>query len=131
MVAANLSAAIAPIRADGAGYCRRVTWTKLGERREDRLWRGAVLRCVGVYPHEGLVDFMLVDVPHVGAFGLLVTTGSKAGLLLAVVPDEARLPDCPGAVSASWLLANWTERIYDTDPDTVMVSDGYPAPDIA
>ena len=106
-------------------------WTKLAERREDHLWRGAVLRCEGVYPHEGVVDFMLVDVPHVGAFALLVTTGSKAGLVLAVVPDEARSPEHPGAVSTSWLLANWTERIYGGDPDSIMVSDGYPVPEVA
>lgn len=63
-----------------------------------------------------------------GPFGLLVTIGCKAGLLLAVVPDEARSPEYPVAVSASLLLANWTERIYTTDPDGAMVSDGYPVP---
>ena len=125
----TISPVSGPVCADG--YGRRVTWTKLAAWREEHLWRGAVLRCAGVHPHEGVVDFMLVDVAPVGAFALLVTTGYKAGLLLAVLPDEARSPQHPGAVSTSWLLANWTERIYGTDPDTVMVSGGYPAPEVA
>jgi hypothetical protein len=103
-----------------------VTWTKLGDHPDERIWRGTVFRCRGVYPHEEVVDFLLVDIPHLAGFGLVVATGYKAGLPLAVLPEEARIHDEKvKAISASWLLANWTERIYDCDPHDVYVIDGY------
>ena len=99
----------------------RVRWTRLADHHDEKIWRGAVLRCRGLYPHEEVVDFLLVDIPYLDGFGLVVSTGYKAGLLLAVLPEEAQVPDDKvKAISASWLFANWTERIYEGgDPHDV------------
>jgi hypothetical protein len=101
-----------------------VTWTRLADHPDEKIWRGAVFRCRGVYPHEEVVDFLLVDIPHLDGFGLVVSTGYKAGLLLAVLPEEARAQgEKAKAISTSWLVVNWTERIFECDPHDVYVLD--------
>jgi hypothetical protein len=103
-----------------------VTWTKLVDHPDKKIWRGTVFRCRGTYPHEEVVDFLLVDIPHVKGFELVVSTGYKAGLLLTALPEAAWVPDEKvEAISASWLIANWTERIYECDPHDVHMIDEY------
>ena len=61
------------------------------------LKRGMVLRLPGAYPHEEYVDLMLVELPGGDRrFGLLVTTGHKAGLVLVKLPQKAELAGASG-----------------------------------
>ncbi|MFF2897686.1 Imm45 family immunity protein [Streptomyces sp. NPDC057966] len=69
----------------------------------------------------------LADLPpdSDGRMGLVATTGYKAGLWVASLPDEAFAAERPWALSAAWLRDNWTARIYaETDPAKILVRPG-------
>ena len=73
-----------------------------------------ILRLPGAYPHEEYVDLILVELPDGDRrFGLLVTTGHKAGLVLVKLPQEAELAGASG-INRNWLVDNWHQWIYET-----------------
>ena len=88
-----------------------------------------VLRLPGAYPHEEYVDLMLVELPGGDRrFGLLVTTGHKAGLVLVKLPQKAELAGASG-ISREWVVDNWNRWIYETcRTDEVYLIENYPAP---
>ena len=53
------------------------------------LTHGTVFRFPGSYPHEKYVDLILVEFPDSDRkFGLVVSTGHKAGLILIKLPKS-------------------------------------------
>lgn len=93
------------------------------------LRRGMILRLPGAYPHEEYVDLMLAELPAGDRrFGLLVTTGHKAGLVLVKLPQEAELAGASG-ISRKWVVDNWNQWIYETClADEVYLIENYPVP---
>ncbi|MFV3318795.1 Imm45 family immunity protein [Pseudomonas sp. NY15374] len=87
--------------------------------------RGPVFRAKGSYPYEEVVDFMVFEtLEEDRRFGLMVTTGYKAGLPLIILPGESNA-GCLG-LSREWVVANWGRWIYpDCDISKVLVIDGY------
>jgi len=82
---------------------------------EGNIQRGCVLRCRGSQPYEAYVDFMLMEYPcgEDRRYALLVVSGYKAGLVFAVLPEEANAG--PG-ITAGWLKANWPKWGYAECP---------------
>lgn len=76
-----------------------------------------------------MVDLMLFDNPdEQHPHGLMVCTGRKAGLILALLPPESRHPNLRG-VHTEWLVSEWTHWVYvDCPVENVRVLRRYPAP---
>ena len=93
------------------------------------LAHGTVFRFPGSYPHEKYVDLMLVEFPDSDRkFGLVVSTGHKAGLLLNKLPKEAESNHFAG-IDRQWVIDNWNKWIYETcNIDDVYVIKNYPVP---
>lgn len=73
--------------------------------------RGAVFRVRGKYPYEKSVDFMIFDTQlEDRPYGLIVTSGYKAGLILIYLPEESYSAD--GGIDKEWVISNWEEWIY-------------------
>lgn len=87
--------------------------------------RGSVFRAYGKYPYEGTVDFMVFEtLDQDRRFGLMVTTGYKAGLPLIHLPAESN--EGVSGLSKDWVIANWAKWIYpDCDVSQVAVFEGY------
>ncbi|WP_268947880.1 Imm45 family immunity protein [Pseudomonas fulva] len=63
--------------------------TTLLECSNEVFRRGTVFRAKGSYPYEEVVDFMVFETLDEDCrFGLMVTTGYKAGLPLVWLPRE-------------------------------------------
>lgn len=99
--------------------------TKLIDCTSDAFQRGSVFRVPGKYPYEETVDFMVFEILEEDRrFGLMVTTGYKAGLTLVRLPAESNHGTF--GLSKEWVLANWAKWIYpDSDISQVNVFDGY------
>ncbi|MCE5981681.1 MULTISPECIES: Imm45 family immunity protein [unclassified Pseudomonas] len=99
--------------------------TKLLECSSEVFSCGTVFRARGSYPYEEVVDFMVFNtLDEDRCFGLMVTTGYKAGLPLVWLPGESNA-GCLG-LSREWVLANWGKWIYpDCEISQVLVIDGY------
>jgi hypothetical protein len=91
--------------------------------------RGTVFRFPAKWPYESMVDLMLFSNPYEERpHGLIVTTGHKAGLVLVLLPRESTHPE-GDAVSAAWLVSEWSKWIYpDCAVADVHVMLHYPAP---
>ncbi|GBR04064.1 hypothetical protein HW511_08080 [Asaia siamensis] len=100
-------------------------FTKITLLKRDFVSSGCVFRLPARYPYESIVDFMLCRVPSSDSyFGLIVTTGYKAGIIFQLLPAEC-LHDS-AAVSLSWIKDNWNKWIYeDCSIDEVLFSEGY------
>jgi len=79
----------------------------------ETLQRGDVIRCIGTYPYEDYVDFMLIEYPfnQINQYALLVDSGYKAGLIFVVWPEQANNKEGPG-VNIDWLKINWSKWGY-------------------
>lgn len=104
--------------------------TRLVDSKTPALGHGAVFRCPAKWPYENVVDFMVFENPLTDrSFGLMVTTGMKAGLILVLLPEDCKTPE-PGVhgLSTQWVVANWAEWIYPECPvDQVLLLDHYPS----
>jgi len=102
---------------------------KLIEVPGDDLANGCVFRFEGQWPHEACVDLMLVSMPDdFSQFGLVVTTGHKAGLLLVRLPRECESVHSVG-VRHEWLVSNWSTWVYpECDVADVWLLRRYPVP---
>lgn len=82
---------------------------KLINYQEDIIFRGTIVRCKGVYPYEGIVDFLLCDL--IEEFGLIVCSGYKAGLMFCKFPSESLSTKAKG-IDTQWLKENWYKWGY-------------------
>jgi hypothetical protein len=87
---------------------------------------GTVFRLPAKWPYENVVDFMVFDTADAARpFGLVVTTGYKAGLILVRLPAESVAAET-GGLSAKWVIENWHHGIYPECPvGEVYVVPGY------
>ena len=83
---------------------------RLLDLSDDFLIVGDVIRLSDNYdlgPGSGPVDLLIFDPRENDAgLGLMVTSGYKAGLVFAVLPEESRFEKKPG-LSKAWLIENW------------------------
>lgn len=84
---------------------------KLIESGESSIWRGNIFRVRGIYPYEDIVDFMVFETQQDDRpYGLLVSSGYKAGLILVRLPEESCSAD--GGLDKKWIIENWEKWIY-------------------
>lgn len=98
---------------------------KLLESKGGSIWRGNIFRVRGKYPYEELVDFMVFETQSDDRpYGLIVTSGYKAGLVLVYLPKESSSVE--GGVDKEWIASNWNKWIYpDCNVSDVYLLDGY------
>lgn len=85
---------------------------KLLEYDKKSISRGMVFRLPGQWPYESFVDFMVIDLAdRERPFGLVVTSGYKAGLILVSLPNESNSEE-GRALSTKWIISNWNKWIY-------------------
>lgn len=85
---------------------------KLIEYKVDVIKHGDVLSMPGKWPYESYVDFMVFYQPEEERpFGLIVSSGYKAGLILVKLPNECLSP-CKQGIDRNWLIKNWANWIY-------------------
>lgn len=103
-------------------------WVKLVNSYTDCLPHGTVLRLLGKYPYEDIVDFMVFDpLRDDKGQALIVSSGYKAGLLLVVLPVES-LGDGHRTIDRDWLIKNWAHWVYpECDVNDVYICDAYEA----
>ncbi|UVJ42906.1 Imm45 family immunity protein [Pseudomonas sp. LS1212] len=91
----------------------------------DFVLRGSILRVPGKWPYEKCVDFMIFETQDEDRpYGLMISSGYKAGLILIRLPKEGCLDG--GGVSKAWLISNWDKWVYpDCDVADVYLIDGY------
>lgn len=91
------------------------------------LWPGNVLRFPGRYPYEDLVDFMVFDIPaSERAYGLIVTSGYKAGSVVVHFPKESFSEQ--GGINKEWVVVNWGGWVYgECDVSEVYLIERYEA----
>ena len=79
----------------------------------------------GKYPYEEWVDFMVYEVPaDERGYGLIVTSGYKAGSVVVHLPKESHSESC--GLSKDWVVANWSKWIYpECDISSVYLIDRY------
>ncbi|MFJ4347727.1 Imm45 family immunity protein [Pseudomonas sp. NPDC089401] len=101
---------------------------RLIEHPRNFVSNGAILRFPAKWPYEDVVDLMLTSMPdHESEFGLVVTTGQKAGLVLVKLPSESESQFGRG-VRLEWLISNWEKWIYpECDVSEVLFLEHYPA----
>ncbi|MBF4554927.1 hypothetical protein H7698_02510 [Pseudomonas sp. p50] len=93
---------------------------KIVESQAQSILRGDIIRVSGKYPYEHNVDFMMFETNSEDSpYGLIVTSGYKAGLILVYLPKESNSDE--GGLSKAWLVSNWKKWVY---PDCD-ISDGY------
>ncbi|MBC3486938.1 Imm45 family immunity protein [Pseudomonas kermanshahensis] len=104
---------------------------KLIEHPEGIVSNGTILRFPAKWPYEDTVDLMLTSIPDdESGFGLVVTTGQKAGLILVRLPAECESQLGRG-VRLEWLIANWEKWIYpECNVSEVRLLEHYPAASI-
>jgi hypothetical protein len=87
--------------------------------------RGNIFRARGEYPYEESVDFMIFESQiEERPYGLIVTSGYKAGLILINLPRESSSVD--GGLDKEWVVSNWEKWIYpDCDVSDVYFIDRY------
>ncbi|MEB6222217.1 Imm45 family immunity protein [Pantoea anthophila] len=99
---------------------------KLIEIKDIALRHGNIFRLPAVWPYEAMVDFMVVDLSNADRpYGLIVSSGHKAGLILVKLPAESCLSEVRG-LSVEWVIDNWDKWIYpECDVKDVYVIDRY------
>ncbi|HCR58845.1 Imm45 family immunity protein [Raoultella terrigena] len=101
---------------------------KLINYKEKGISRGTVFRLPATWPYEEWVDFMLFETQDdERPYGLIVSSGYKAGLFLIKLPIES-ISDEGHGLSTEWVIANWEKWIYpECDVSDVYLIDGYVA----
>lgn len=83
---------------------------RLLDLADDFLVIGDIIRLPDNYdlgPGSGPVDLLIFDpCEDEAGLGLMVTSGYKAGLILAILPEESRFEKKLG-LSIRWLIENW------------------------
>jgi len=99
---------------------------KLIDRKEKSISRGSIFRLPAVWPYEAFVDFMVFETQDdKRPYGLIVSSGYKAGLFLVKLPMES-VSDEGHGLSTEWVINNWAEWIYpECDVGDVHILDGY------
>ncbi|GAB6853307.1 Imm45 family immunity protein [Asaia astilbis] len=89
------------------------------------LRRGNVFRLPAKYPYESKVDFMICESDDsASGYGLIVTTGYKAGKIFQYLPAECL--HIEHGISTEWVILNWNKWIYmDCLVGDVFLSEGY------
>ncbi|ETS32872.1 hypothetical protein PTE_00011 [Photorhabdus khanii NC19] len=105
---------------------------KLIDIQDHALRHGNVFRLPAQWPYEEFVDFMVVDLSNTERpYGLIVTSGHKAGLILVKLPAECSLIETRG-LSTQWIIDNWAKWIYpECDVSEVYVLERYIATPVA
>ncbi|KQR36114.1 Imm45 family immunity protein [Agrobacterium cavarae] len=100
---------------------------KLIDLDQPSLFRGNVLRLPAKHPYEERVDFMLFETGFdERRYGLMVSSGYKAGIPLVYLPAESESKD--SGVSRDWIISNWKAWIYpDCDVSQVEFIEAYGA----
>jgi hypothetical protein len=102
-------------------------WVSLHNLKERQLWRGTRIRFPAGDPYEDVVEFMFYLCPtSPSGFGLVVTSGYKAGHVNGYLPAEAKPSGDVIAISTSWLKSNFRKQIWNVSPRKVFVSAGKP-----
>lgn len=98
---------------------------RLVDLQDKLIWRGNVFRVRGKFPYEDCVDFMVFETQFEDRpYGLIVTSGYKAGLVLLYLPEESNSPQ--GGVNKEWVVSNWNKWIYpDCEVSDVFFIDKY------
>lgn len=101
---------------------------KLVNYKNKSIKRGTVLRLPAVWPYEEWVDFMVFETQDdERPYGLIVSSGYKAGLFLIKLPTES-ISDEGHGLSTEWLINNWAEWIYpECNVEDVHILDEYVA----
>ncbi|WP_313385925.1 Imm45 family immunity protein [Pantoea sp.] len=101
---------------------------KLIHYKEKFISRGSVFRLPAIWPYEKWVDFMVFETQDdERPYGLIVSSGYKAGLFLIKLPIES-ISDEGLGLSTQWLINNWEEWIYpECDVENVHILDEYVA----
>ncbi|HGM6861301.1 TPA: Imm45 family immunity protein [Serratia rubidaea] len=104
---------------------------KLIDCKDKYISRGTVFRLPAVGPYEELVDFMLFETQDdERPYGLIVSSGFKAGLFLVKLPIES-ISDEGHGLSTEWVINNWAKWIYpECNVEDVHILDGYVATSI-
>ena len=104
-------------------------WRKLVNFKEETLWRGTIFRILkGRWPHEPIVDLMLISVNgSPSGFSLVVATGYKAGNVLCDLPKSALAKGNVHAISLDWIKKSWSTKIYECSAEDVRLIENYPA----
>lgn len=85
---------------------------KLIDYKKMTISRGMVFRLPAVWPYEEWVDFMLFETQDdERPYGLIVSSGHKAGLFLVKLPVESISAEGHG-LSTTWVINNWAKWIY-------------------
>lgn len=92
----------------------------------DNISRGSILRFPpNLQGYGDLVDLMVC---YDGSLHLVITTGFKAGHVIASIPADG-LTEGTVMISASWLKANWQGWVWEQTPaDEVELFPHYPEP---
>jgi hypothetical protein len=71
------------------------SWTPLSQKKHgDMLFHGSIIRCIGKWPYENIVDFMVLDgIDKDRGVTIIVSSGYKAGLILVNLPKESEKND--------------------------------------
>lgn len=100
---------------------------KLKKYKEKALFRGGVFRVDGKYPYEEKVDFMIFkNTVHSNPereYGLIVSSGYKAGIILVFLPNECLFEG--GGISKKWIIKNWHKWVYDSDIGNIYYARNY------
>lgn len=99
---------------------------RLIDYKKTAISRGAIFRLPAVWPYEEWVDFMLFETQDDDRpYGLIVSSGYKAGLFLVNLPAES-ISDEGHGLSTEWVITNWTKWIYpECNVEDVHILDGY------
>ncbi|MBS9426010.1 hypothetical protein EAE90_20885 [Photorhabdus caribbeanensis] len=99
---------------------------KLIDHIEKYISRGTVFRLPATWPYEEQVDFMVFETQDdERPYGLIVSSGYKAGLILVKLPAECSLIETRG-LSTQWIIDNWAKWIYpECDVSDVYVLERY------
>lgn len=105
-------------------------WIPLSQKKEgDVIFHGAVIRCIGKWPYENIVDFMVLDgIDKDRGVTIIVASGYKAGLILVNLPKESEENNggYVRCLNAEWLRINWAKWVYpECGIENVYISDGY------
>ena len=102
---------------------------KLIEYKIDTISRGCVFRFPAIWPYEKYVDLLVVDMQDDDSgYGLVVSTGHKAGLILVRLPNEC-VSEKSVSIKYQWILDNWDKWIYpDCNLEDVLILEHYSEP---
>lgn len=90
--------------------------------------RGMVFRLPAAWPYEEWVDFMVFETQDDDQpYGLIISSGYKAGLFLIKLPIES-ISDEGYGLSTEWVITNWAKWIYpECHVEDVHIIDEYVA----